>query len=77
LAREVVRQNRNVSSRHGAYATCGVSSHVRFLLFVDYEQVQENTWLSDVFYFLTGLGHESFAVFVVSTACVGAAASWS
>ena len=39
--------------------------HVRFLLFVDYEHVQEKTWLSDVFYFLTGLGHESFAVFLV------------
>ncbi len=39
--------------------------HVRFLLFVDYEHVQANTWLSDVFYFLTGLGHESFAVFLV------------
>jgi hypothetical protein len=39
--------------------------HVRFLLFVDYEHVQDKTWLSDVFYFLTGLGHESFAVFLV------------
>jgi hypothetical protein len=39
--------------------------HVRFLLFVDYEHVQAKTWLSDVFYFLTGLGHESFAVFLV------------
>lgn len=39
--------------------------HVRFLLFVDYEHVQEKTWWSDVFYFLTGLGHESFAVFLV------------
>ena len=33
--------------------------HVRFLLFVDYEHVEAKTWLSDVFYFLTGLGHES------------------
>jgi hypothetical protein len=39
--------------------------HVRFLLFVDYAHVQEKTWLSDVFYFVTGLGHESFAVFLV------------
>lgn len=39
--------------------------HVRFLLFVDYEHVQEKTWWTDVFYFLTGLGHESFAVFLV------------
>jgi hypothetical protein len=39
--------------------------HVRFLLFVDYEHVQEKTWWSDVFYFLTGLGHESFAIFLV------------
>jgi len=41
-----------------------VMYHVRFLLFVDYEHVQEKTWWSDVFYFLTGLGHESFAVFL-------------
>jgi hypothetical protein len=39
--------------------------HVRFLLFVDYEHVHEKTWLSNAFYFLTGLGHESFAVFFV------------
>lgn len=39
--------------------------HVRFLLFVDYEHVHAKTWLSNVFYFLTGLGHESFAVFFV------------
>jgi hypothetical protein len=39
--------------------------HVRFLLFVDYADVHAKTGLSKVFYFLTGLGHESFAVFVV------------
>lgn len=39
--------------------------HVRFLLFVDYEDVHTKTVLSKAFYFLTGLGHESFAVFFV------------
>lgn len=39
--------------------------HVRFLLFVDYEDVDAKTALSAAFYFLTGLGHESFAVFFV------------
>jgi hypothetical protein len=39
--------------------------HVRFLLFVDYEDVHAKTDLSKFFYFLTGLGHESFAVFFV------------
>jgi hypothetical protein len=39
--------------------------HVRFLLFVDYEDVHAKTALSTLFYFLTGLGHESFAVFFV------------
>ena len=39
--------------------------HVRFLLFVDYEDVHAKTGLSKVFYFLTGLGHESFAAFFV------------
>lgn len=39
--------------------------HVRFLLFVDYGDVHAKTALSAAFYFLTGLGHESFAVFFV------------
>lgn len=39
--------------------------HVRFLLFVDYEDVHAKTGLAKLFYFLTGLGHESFAVFFV------------
>jgi len=39
--------------------------HVRFLLFVDYANVHAKTGWSNVFYFLTGLGHESFAVFFV------------
>lgn len=39
--------------------------HVRFLLFVRYEDVHAKTVLSRAFYFLTGLGHESFAVFFV------------
>jgi hypothetical protein len=39
--------------------------HVRFLLFVDYRDVHTKTALSTAFYFLTGLGHESFAVFFV------------
>jgi hypothetical protein len=39
--------------------------HVRFLLFVNYADVHTKTGWSNVFYFLTGLGHESFAVFFV------------
>jgi hypothetical protein len=39
--------------------------HLRFLLFVDYSAVSAKTNASKAFYFLTGLGHESFAVFVV------------
>jgi len=51
--------------------------HVRFLLFVDYEHVQAKTWLSNVFYFLTGLGHESFAVFLVLDGIVTGRALWA
>jgi hypothetical protein len=39
--------------------------HVRFLLFVDYGDVHAKTGLSKLVYFVTGLGHESFAVFFV------------
>lgn len=39
--------------------------HLRFFLFVDYSAVCQKTSVSQAFYFLTGLGHESFAVFVV------------
>lgn len=39
--------------------------HVRFLMFVDYETVQARSWLDQAFYFLSGLGHEAFAVFFV------------
>jgi hypothetical protein len=39
--------------------------HVRFLLFVDYADVHAKTGWTKLFYFLTGLGHESFAVFFV------------
>jgi hypothetical protein len=39
--------------------------HVRFLLFVDYADVHAKTGWAKLFYFLTGLGHESFAVFFV------------
>jgi hypothetical protein len=39
--------------------------HVRFLMFADYEALQVHAHVDQVFYFLTGLGHESFAVFFV------------
>jgi len=39
--------------------------HIRFLMFVDYGDVQGGAGLTTAFYFLTGLGHESFAVFFV------------
>jgi hypothetical protein len=48
-----------------ACAVMALMYHVRFLLFVDYDDVHAKTGLSKLFYFLTGLGHESFAVFFV------------
>lgn len=39
--------------------------HIRFLVFVDYDGVHDKTGLTKIFYFLTGLGHEAFAVFFV------------
>jgi hypothetical protein len=48
-----------------ASAIVALMYHMRFLLFVDYEAVREKTSISKAFYFLTGLGHESFAIFFV------------
>jgi hypothetical protein len=42
-----------------------VMYHVRFLLFIDYELLHNKTILSKSFYFVTGLGHEAFAIFFV------------
>ncbi|NHZ83941.1 hypothetical protein F2P44_32425 [Massilia sp. CCM 8695] len=39
--------------------------HFRFLMFVDYDALHEKSGVDQVFYFLSGLGHESFAVFFV------------
>jgi len=48
-----------------ASAIVALLYHLRFLQFVDYDAVQAKTTLSKAFYFVTGLGHESFAVFFV------------
>lgn len=40
--------------------------HARFLVFVDYGDVHDKTGLAKAFYFITGLGHEAFAVFFVA-----------
>lgn len=39
--------------------------HWRFLLFAQFDQVSDRTLIVRTFYFLTGLGHESFAIFFV------------
>jgi hypothetical protein len=39
--------------------------HVRFLAFVNYDAVEEKNILLTGFYFLTGLGHESYAAFFI------------
>jgi len=46
-------------------AIVAIVYHIRYLVFVDYHQVESRSLLSTAFYFLTGLGHESFAVFFV------------
>jgi hypothetical protein len=48
-----------------ASAIVALMYHLRFLLFANYEAVSAKTSISTAFYFLTGLGHESFAVFFV------------
>lgn len=48
-----------------ASAVMALMYHVRFLQFVDYDAVVAKSALSTGFYFLTGLGHESFAVYFV------------
>jgi peptidoglycan/LPS O-acetylase OafA/YrhL len=42
-----------------------VISHLRSLIFVDFEQVANKNPLNKIFYFLTGLGHQSVIVFFV------------
>lgn len=46
-------------------AIVAIVYHIRYLVFVDYHAVEAKSTLSTAFYFLTGLGHESFAVFFV------------
>lgn len=48
-----------------ASALVALMYHLRTLLFVDYHAVSEKNGVSKAFYAITGLGHESFAVFVV------------
>ena len=51
-------------ARWGA-ALSALAYHVRFLLFVAYDSVASPGLLIKLFYFLSGLGHEAFAVFFV------------
>ncbi|UVW27115.1 hypothetical protein [Massilia sp. H6] len=39
--------------------------HARFLLFVNYDAAHDKGVLTKAFYFVTGLGHESYAVFFI------------
>jgi len=48
-----------------AAAIMALMYHVRYLQFVDYDAAISRGPLTKAFYFLTGLGHESFAVFFV------------
>ena len=48
-----------------AAAIVATMYHVRFLLFVNYGAVHDKDLFSKAFYFLTGLGHESYAVFFI------------
>lgn len=48
-----------------ASAIVALMYHLRSLLFVDYNAVIEKTSVSKAFYLLSGLGHESYAVFIV------------
>lgn len=48
--------------------TCAVVAtayHARFLLFVNYGALEEKSGFSKIFYFVTGLGHEAYAVFFI------------
>jgi hypothetical protein len=48
-----------------ASAIVALLYHIRFLVFIDYGDVHDKTGLAKAFYFITGLGHEAFAVFFV------------
>ena len=53
-----------------AAATAALLYHARFLFFVDFDSVLDKSIFDTAFYFLTGLGHESFAVFFVADGIV-------
>lgn len=60
--------DRFVSFLLAARWTCALVAtayHARFLLFVNYGPVEEKSTFSKVFYFVTGLGHEAYAVFFI------------
>lgn len=46
-------------------AVVALMYHVRFLAFVNYDAVEDKHLLLTGLYFLTGLGHESYAVFFI------------
>ncbi|MBC7454186.1 MAG: hypothetical protein H7335_10855 [Massilia sp.] len=55
-------------------ALIAVMYHVRFLMFVPYDSLLAKTVTAKSFYFITGLGHESFAVFFVADGIAAALA---
>lgn len=46
-------------------ALVALTYHVRFLTFINYDAVEDKNILLTALYFLTGLGHESYAVFFI------------
>ena len=46
-------------------AAMAVMYHVRFLLFAPYPNVNDTGWALTIFYFVTGLGHEAFVMYMV------------
>jgi hypothetical protein len=59
-----------------AGAVVALMYHVRYLQFVDYGALTTRGALSTVFYVLTGLGHEAFAVFFVADGIAAGSQLW-
>ncbi|MGZ5201423.1 MAG: hypothetical protein ACXWC4_16795 [Telluria sp.] len=58
----------NVLSGARWFAVCAVVLyHVRFLLFASYDHVHDKGLLLKLYYFVTGLGHEGFVLYMVTS----------
>jgi peptidoglycan/LPS O-acetylase OafA/YrhL len=61
----LVSRNRNHDRIRLFAASAVVVAHIRAFFFVPFERVEDPTFITEVFYFLTSLGHQAVIVFFV------------